>query len=202
MHKLLFASLFLLLAACGTDNAATATAEPSPAETATAPNVFAAADAALAEGAPVADVRQLLLADFPKVSDAQTGLPNPKNSKDFVKAAVALSDRNPADTLAADPLYKAAEVARGLNDSRQAADIYRKLYDRYPNYSKAPEALFMLAFTYDENLKDYDRARATYEEFLAKHPDHFFAKDAPLMIKNLGKTSEELLKELESQQEQ
>lgn len=197
MNRILFAlTLSFLLTACGGNEADSSGSTEVPSAP---PSVYADAQQALESGEPAAKVAGLLIDNFSKVSDQQTGIPIPQNSRDFVEVAVALSDRYPTDTIAAAPLYRAAEVARSTNEAQRAATIYRTLYDRYPTFSNAPEALFMLAFTYDENLRDYDRARAVYEEFLEKHPDHFFAKDAPLMIKNLGKTSEELLKELEQQ---
>ncbi|MEL7161156.1 MAG: tetratricopeptide repeat protein, partial [Bacteroidota bacterium] len=75
---------------------------------------------------------------------------------------------------------------------------YERVHKDFPNFSKAGESLFMLAFTYDEDLDDIDKARATYERFIAEYPNHGFADDAQMLIGNLGKTDEEVLRELES----
>ena len=185
-------SFLFFLSACGSD----APAADGTATTAAPENAYGPALSALEDNRPAAEVVTLLLAEFPRVTDPETGLPDRTNSENYVAAATAISDRYPNDTVVADPLYKAAEVARALDDANRAAGIYRTLYDRYGSYSKAPEALFMLGFTYDENLKDFDKARVVYDEFLEKHPDHFFAESAEMMIANLGKTSEELLRDL------
>lgn len=171
--------------------------DTAPDRAAAPPTPFDKATAALAGGGNAASIAPLLLAPFATVVDSTTGLPDSANSAAYLTTALALSDRYPNDTLAADPLYKAAEVARALGDNARAADIYATVYDRYPTFSKAPESLFMLAFTHDENLRNLDRARTEYERFLANHPDHYFAESAQLMLANLGKSSEEYLRELE-----
>lgn len=180
--------------ACGGNQTATEVAEES--------SYFADAQAALAEGKPAGEVAGLLMANFASVSDATTGSLNMAASKEYVKAANELSDKYPTDTLAALPLYKSAEVVRAMNDSQQAAKTYQRVYDRYPTFSKAGEALFMLAFTYDEDLKDLDKAKATYEAFLKAFPTHDFADDTEMLLKNLGKSDAEILRELEQQQQQ
>jgi TolA-binding protein len=111
--------------------------------------------------------------------------------------ATQLADKYPNDTLAAMPLYRAAEVVRALNDPKQTAAIYQKVYNSYPTFSKAPEALFMLGFTFDEDLGDLEKARSTYNDFLFKFPNHSFADDTQMLLENLGNTDEEILKELE-----
>lgn len=197
--RFLLLPLFLLgLASCGsdanTDPDATTEAEPIPLTAAYQP-----AAAALAKGEPAARVATLLMDNFTAVSDAQTGALNEKASQDFVDLAGQLAERYPTDTAAALPYYRSAEVVRALNDPKRAADIYGKVHDRYPTFSKAAESLFMLAFTYDEDLQQLDQARAAYENFLQRYPNHPFADDSQMLLRNLGKTDEEILRELEEQ---
>ena len=58
-------------------------------------------------------------------------------------------------------------------------------------------ALFMKAFLFDESLKDVENARKYYQEFIDKYPNHEFAKQAKLLMENLGKSQEEVLKSLQ-----
>lgn len=191
---LLFSTL--LLTACGGNDAAqTATDQGASPEA----SAYQEAESALAEGKDAETVGGLLLGNFEAVSDPATGSLNVGASQDYVRLAQALADKYPADTAAALPLYRAAEVVRAMNKPALAAEIYQTVYERYPTFSKSPESLFMLAFTYDEDLKNYEAARETYNNFLGKYPNHSFADDTEMLLRNLGKTSEEMLRELDAQ---
>lgn len=152
-------------------------------------------------GASTAEVRKLLLENYRKVSDPTTGHIDPRAGQQYIKLAESLAEESPEDTLAALPLYKAAEVYQALNDYPGAAQVFERIYREYPTFSKAGEALFMLGFTYDENLKDYEKARVTYEKFLSEYPSNTFADDTQLLLQNLGKTDAEMLEMLQNQQQ-
>ena len=194
-RTLLFLCLLLLFTACGTDST-TDTPPEAPGDGLNGP--FAELSTDLEGDNPdapaiAARLRQL----FPSVSDAQTGALDVDVSRQYVALAEAFADKFPADTVAAPPLYNAAEVALALGQPQRAADIYARLYHQYRTFSKAPEALFMLAFTHDENLKDTASARTYYRQFIDTYPTHTFADDSEMLIRNLGKSDAELLRELE-----
>jgi hypothetical protein len=189
--------LLFILSACGSNDAATAGDVTSKAAT-EVNNVYKSAEDALKGGKNATEIGDLLMGSFDAVSDPNTGMLNIQASKDFAELARELSDKFPGDTMAAMSFYRSAEVVRAMNDPERAATIYRDVYDRYPSFSKAPEALFMLAFTYDEDLKDLESARVTYNDFLKSHTNHYFADDAEMLLKNLGKSDEDILKELEA----
>ncbi|WP_020567934.1 tetratricopeptide repeat protein [Neolewinella persica] len=195
MRTILFLSIltaFVFTSCGGNDQGAT-----EEVETSTTPSVYAAAATALEAGESPAAVSKLLMDNFQAVSDPNTGALNVQASQDFVTIATQLADKFPSDTLAAMPLYRAAEVVRAMNDPKLTASIYQKVYNNYPSFSKAPEALFMLGFTYDEDLGDLEKAKATYTDFLQKYPTHSFADDTQMLMENLGKSDEEILMELE-----
>ncbi|MFK8163812.1 MAG: tol-pal system YbgF family protein [Lewinella sp.] len=200
MRTILFLFIFatFFFTSCGSNDQA------STAETVTAstPSVYAAATKALEAGDGAAVVSKLLMDNFQAVSDPNTGALNVQASQDFVTTASKLAEKYPADTLAAMPLYRAAEVVRAMNDPKLTASIYEKVYNNYPSFSKAPESLFMLGFTYDEDLGDLDKAREVYNDFLQKFPTHSFADDTQMLLENLGKTDEEILMELEKKNAQ
>lgn len=191
-HFLLFSCL--LLAACGSNNETVETAVTPETPVAEA---FEPAAAALKNNEGPAKIGGLLMQRFNAVSDAQTGALDMKASKSFVDLAEQLAQKHPNDTLAALPLYRAAEVVRAMNDPKRAAAIYEQVHQSYPTFSKAAESLFMLAFTYDEDLNDMGKAKETYEKFLKLYPDNSFADDTKMLLENLGKSDEEILKELE-----
>jgi tetratricopeptide (TPR) repeat protein len=110
---------------------------------------------------------------------------------------VELAESNPGDTLSAEYYFKAAELAMNLNKTQQALELYNKIIYTFPEFKKAPESLFLMAFIYENTLQNYGRAKELYELFLEKYPDHDFADDARFSLMYLGKSPEELMKEFE-----
>ena len=103
----------------------------------------------------------------------------------------------PEDSLSPEFLYKAAEIARGAGDGRNAVRYFKLLLDKYPNYPKRAASIFMLAFTYENLLNDTANARKYYTEFIDKYPKHELADDARQLLKYLGKSPEEIVKSFE-----
>lgn len=52
----------------------------------------------------------------------------------------------------------------------------------------------MRAFTLDSDLKRLDEAKALYEQFVADYPDDDFVDDAHILLENLGKDDEEIIR--------
>ena len=144
------------------------------------------------------DQRMAIMDRFEQLADPATGMLNLEASAVFVEDARAFSDAYPSDTMAAMPLYRSAEISRSLGKAKETIDTYQKILERYPTFHKAAEAQFMLAFSYDEDLKDIEKARQAYTEFIQQHPNHTFADDAQMLLSNLGKSDEEILQELEA----
>jgi TolA-binding protein len=92
--------------------------------------------------------------------------------------------------------YQAGEIARAVRNYELALRLYETLHERYPKHENAPKALFMQAFTYDDNLKQIDKAREAYERFLKQYPNDDFADDAQVLLDNLGKKDEEIIDNL------
>lgn len=103
----------------------------------------------------------------------------------------------PEDSLSPEFLYKAAEVARGTGDGKNAVMYFKMLLDKYPNYPKRAISVFMLAFTYENLLNDTANARKYYTEFIKEYPKHEFADDAKQLLKYLGKSPDEIVKSFE-----
>jgi len=76
---------------------------------------------------------------------------------------------------------------------KKALELYEWVYNKYPNHEKAGTALFMQAFTLDNELNQKGKAKAIYEAFVAKYPDNGFADSAKFLLENLGKSDEEII---------
>lgn len=100
-------------------------------------------------------------------------------------------------------LLKAAGLAKSVENPNKAIELYGKVSEGLPQHAKAPSALFMQAFIYENDLNDIQKAKTTYESFLQRYPgDPDFADDAQNALKMLGKSPEEIVKEFEKMQQE
>ncbi len=53
--------------------------------------------------------------------------------------------------------------------------------------------MFLMAFAYENYLKDTEKAKQAYEAFLKKYPENQLARDAKFSLDNLGKSPEEVM---------
>jgi len=102
----------------------------------------------------------------------------------------------PDEALTPTLLYRAGEIARSARNYEKALELYGKLYAQYPEFEKAPQALFMQAFILDNDLKRFDEAGQLYQQFIDQHPDDDFASSAQVLLENLGKDEEEIIRNL------
>ena len=99
-------------------------------------------------------------------------------------------------------LIKAGGLAKTIENPQKAIELYGKVVNGMPQHPKAPTALFMQAFVYENDLGDLQKAKAAYELFLEKYPnDPDFADDAQNSLKMLGKSPEEIIREFEKMQQ-
>ncbi|GIV44778.1 MAG: hypothetical protein KatS3mg035_1901 [Bacteroidia bacterium] len=118
----------------------------------------------------------------------------------IVKLYNQLATNYPDDSKAPEYLFKAGEVSMGINMDFDAIGYFQRLERDYPKFDKAPHALFLQAFIWDNKLNDDNKAEFIYKQFLEKYPMHEMAKDAQFSLDNLGKSDEELIKEFEQKQ--
>lgn len=107
------------------------------------------------------------------------------------------ADRFPKDSLAPAFLFRGGDMCVGMKWKKQAIDFFERLRNEYPDYPRTADALFLEAFVYDDQIKDYAKAGELYRLFIQKHPNHPFAKDAEALLSMLGKSNEDLVKEFD-----
>jgi TolA-binding protein len=59
------------------------------------------------------------------------------------------------------------------------------------------EAMFLSAYTLENNIQDYTAAKARYEQFLVKYPKGELADDAKFSMEHMGESADELLEDKE-----
>jgi tetratricopeptide (TPR) repeat protein len=107
------------------------------------------------------------------------------------------ADRFPKDSLAPVFLFRGGDMCVGMKWKKQAIEFFERLRSEYPDYPRTADALFLEAFVYDDQVKDYAKAGELYRLFIEKYPNHPFAKDAEASLNMLGKSNEDLIKEFE-----
>jgi len=118
------------------------------------------------------------------------------NARIFVDACEAFAMALPKDPESPEYLFKAAETSNTLRTYEKSFSLYDWIIDLYPQHTRAPISLFMKGFLFDGTLNDSANAAKYYNEFLEKYPSNQFAKDAKILLENLGKTDEEVLQDL------
>jgi len=156
---------------------------------------------------PATESKDSLLSSIKTAEDALYGNKDvlefdKDKAETLVKAYQGYASSNPDDSLSANYLFKSAEVLRSLRKFNEAVGIYKKIGDNYPNYDKAPHSLFLLGFSYENDLNALPEAKKCYEQFLAKYPSHELADDVQFSLNNLGKSPEEIIKEFERKRQE
>lgn len=120
-----------------------------------------------------------------------------KSGEAAMKAYATYANKFPQDTLSANYIFKAGEVASAIKMSQQSVNYFDTFLNNYPEHPKAATALFLKAFVLENDLNKYGEATAAYNLVMQKYPNTSFARDAEACIQNMGKPVEELIKEFE-----
>jgi tetratricopeptide (TPR) repeat protein len=103
----------------------------------------------------------------------------------------------PEDSLCITYYFKMAEVELALGKSFDAISSLDSLMMKFPNADIIPNVLQFKAFIQDDRLHQFDDARATLELLIEKYPDNELVENAKAYILTLGKSPEEVIREME-----
>ena len=158
-----------------------------------------ASEEAKAKRAPeVSDVKQYLtkVGEDVFVDPDKFGV-NRKAAQSFVDACEAYALAYPATKEAPEFLYKATEVSRTLRTFTKSLSMYDWIIDQYPQFEKAPTAMFLKGFIIENELNNDEAAMEVYKTFLSQYPDHQLRDDVQFLLDNVGKTDEEIMDMIE-----
>jgi outer membrane protein assembly factor BamD (BamD/ComL family) len=142
------------------------------------------------------------------VNLAKSIFPDTMNSYDkekafnYVDACEAYALVLPNSDKTPEFLFSAAQTSKLLQTYDKCISLFDWIIEKYPTNPKAENASFMKGFLFDNDLKDSATAHKFYNEFIEKYPKSEFVDDAQMLIKNLGKSEEEILKELQKKNPQ
>ena len=129
-----------------------------------------------------------------KLFDEKNGVIDQVEAANIIALYTNFSETWPEDAQSQEFLFKAADVSLNVFHTQETISLLNKYIQLYPKSEKAPQALFLKAFAYENYFSDIDNARASYEQFLKQYPTHELAQDAQISLDNLGKSPEDIIK--------
>ncbi len=133
------------------------------------------------------------------------GEPDRQLAEKFLQIAegYAVLIEEPDPNKAADLYIQAGGLARSIGEPNAALRFYYYVAENMPQQRNAPFALFMMGIIYEDDLKDLDNAKKTYESFLRRYPNEpEYTDDVQAALKNLGTPLEDLIKRFEQNKPQ
>lgn len=110
-------------------------------------------------------------------------------SEAFRKVYVICANFRKADESIVDTAELLAETGRAFHDpdaSREAIAQYQFLMREYPGSVHNTAAMFTIAKIYQEDLHENDKAKAAFEDFLRRHPQHRLSDDARQALEDIA----------------
>ena len=149
---------------------------------------------------PKEKLTEKIKANEEKLFNDSTKMLDPRFAAEELAAYQEFVNTFPTDTAAAGYLFKAADLAHGMRKSYDAVRLYKEFIAQFPAHPKAAAGEFLLAFVYDNDLKQKDSAKIFYKSFLQKYPEHQLAPSAKASLDQIemGLSDEELVKMFEA----
>lgn len=126
--------------------------------------------------------------------------PESKSAERLIANINEFVSKYPADSLSPKYLLEAGLLFQKQTKYKEAIAMFNRLQQEYPGAKQSSTALFMEGFIYNNLLQDYAAAKQKYEQYLQKYSsvNPQFTHDVEMELKNIGKSPEELFKELQS----
>ena len=124
-----------------------------------------------------------------------------RSAQAMVDVYKAYASAYPQDSLAPEYLFRAAGTMKSMHDPEGSLNMYDRVIKDYPTWNRMVDVLYMKALTLDDDLDRLGEARTAYMQVISNYPDHPFARDARVMIDNLGLSDEELIAKFQAMQQ-
>lgn len=117
---------------------------------------------------------------------------DPNVADQLTKMYVDFADKYPNDSLSPQYLMKAAEMQGNVLHTERSVELFDRIIADYPDFEDVPMCYFLIGNALELNSQ-IEEAKAAYEEFINKYPDHFMADDARRMLPIIGMSDEDKL---------
>ncbi len=102
-------------------------------------------------------------------------------------AYIRYADTWKSDSLAAEYLFQAAMIDADIhNDVTTGIKYLERIVEDYPNHPIHSKTLFLIGFTYAEQLNDINKAREAYQRYLDLYPNGEMASSVKIELETLG----------------
>lgn len=127
------------------------------------------------------------------------GKPDTTAVKNAVASIRDFVSHYPQDSLAPKYLFELGVIYQKEQKFDSTLKVLHRVYSDYPDSKQASQALFLTGFIYANVLNDQDKAKTAYQMYLNKYSevDSKMTNDVQIELQNLGKSPEQLLKEIE-----
>ncbi|HAS35349.1 MAG TPA: hypothetical protein DCS15_02595 [Flavobacteriales bacterium] len=122
---------------------------------------------------------------------------NMSKAKELMTMYKGFIDNNPTHESLAEMTFKAGELSMGMEEYNQSIEYFERIVKNHSDYEKAPEATYLVAFIYDEYLKEKGKAADNYQRMIELYPNNRLSQDAKASIELLNMSDEDILKMLE-----
>ena len=125
---------------------------------------------------------------------------NVDESNNVLNNYLVYADKYKDDSVSANFLFKAADLANGLHRPKESIAIFERLITSFPENRKSSSALFMQAFIYETSMQDKEKAKEKYRKFIQKYPGHKLTPSAQASLDQLNAnlSDEELIRSFEA----
>ncbi len=94
---------------------------------------------------------------------------------------------------AAEYTYRGADLARYIGRPKKAIELYTNVFNGYPSYERRVEALNWIAFIYDYDLNEKQKAKENYALLIENFSEHALANDARARLETIDLSDDELI---------
>ena len=116
---------------------------------------------------------------------------DPATADQAVAHFTAFIERFSQSPRAPEALRKLAGLAQQQGKMQEAIGYYERVLAEYPDSGHGDEAQFMIAFIYEEYIRDLEKARRAYQRVIENYPDSELAASARHLLPNVGRAPQE-----------
>jgi TolA-binding protein len=106
-------------------------------------------------------------------------------TEDLITAYNQFADSFPQHDKTPDFLMNLSIKYYSLRKFHEQAQVYKRMIENYPGYSRIDEAYYMLAHILDSEFNNRTEARKYYQEHLERYPKSGFASDSEARLKSI-----------------